>query len=1127
MKLILSIVALTLATGTAFAQSDTATLVGRVTDSTTAVVPGATVEVRDVATDAHRTVVTNKQGEYTVPELTPDTYDVTITKAGFEKTVEPSIVLTTDQTARFDVTLVVGSVEQTVTVTTEVGALNTETSDKGDTISPVEISEMPLDGRDFNDLVFNVAGVSTAEEGGKGSEFVANGVRSDQTNVQVDGINNTNPRDSTAEAAPPLDALQEFKVQTSNYSAEFGRVAGPVINLSIKKGGNVLHGSLFEFVRNDLFDAGNYFDVPGTHSELRRNQFGGTMGGPVYIPHLYNGHDKTFFLLSAESYRQVSGSNDIGIVPTLLERAGDFSQSFNTFTGVAFNTPVPPTTPGGQPTAPLPIYNPNTGSLLLPNPNAKSNYYPNGYPSVLPASAFDPIAVKLMNQFYPLPTTGVTLPSGNNYIVNEKAYSYWDNAVVKIDQQLAAHDEASIKYLFRHEHTTKPFSGSDTGQWGSVLHNLQTIVAFNETHIFTPNLINDFRSGLTRNVNNEHPFDMGIPWGALLGINGGTTNPALEDFPYFNVNGYETLGDSTQQPIQYTSNNYDTNDSLTWSHGKHTVKFGGDMLKVQYFQPTNSEFSGSIGFSGRATQGKPVTSSTAQNGFLEFLSGYTSTVDLRLGNTVNHLFDTSYAAFAQDDYKVLPGLTLNLGVRYELESLPYEENGQLSNYIPSLQKVVLAANETPALDLTLSQVSGATANIVYASQIGYPKTLVHPNYNRVAPRVGFALRPSLNDQLVIRGGYGIFYTGSRLTVIRTELAGQFPFSLVLSCGSGTIETSLPDCNGKNPKFSTVNGYDPNAPSSYVQSYNLTVERELPKGMAMELGYTGSKGTHIGWQVDINQANPYYTLSQYGSYTMPGCVTSSTSLCYARPNSNFSTIKQFVFNAYSNYNAATATLRKRFEHGLLFRLNFTYAKAIDLNSGLNYAGNGGYQGVQDTDHQNLMYARSDSDRKFVLNGNFVYMVPFHRNIFVSGWESAGSVQVDSGLPLTPQLNSPNSDTGFATLPNRVCNGALAHPSVNEWFNTACFPQATQTYPNFFGNSGRNIITGPKLVVISLSLSRNFRVTEKTKVQFRGEMFNVPNHPNFSTPNDALDQANVGSITSAKDPRVIQIGGKYQF
>ena len=450
---------------------------------------------------------------------------------------------------------------------------------------------------------------------GKGSEFVANGVRSDQTNVQVDGINNTNPRDSTAEAAPPLDALQEFKVQTSNYSAEFGRVAGPVINLSIKKGGNVLHGSLFEFVRNDLFDAGNYFDVPGTHSELRRNQFGGTMGGPIYIPHIYNGHDKTFFLLSAESYRQVSGSNDIGIVPSLLERAGDFSQSFNTFTGVAFNTPVPSTTPGGQPTAPLPIYNPNTGSLLLANPNAKSSYYPNGYPSLLPASAFDPVAVKLMNQFYPLPTTGVTLPSGNNYIINEKAYSYWDNAVVKIDQQLAAHDEASIKYLFRHEHTTKPFAGSDTGQWGAILHNLQTIVAFNETHIFTPNLINDFRSGLTRNVNNEQPFDMGIDWGALLGLNGGTTNPALEDFPNFNVSGYETLGDSTQEPITYTSNNYDTNDSLTWSHGKHTLKFGGDMLKVQYFQPTNSEFSGDIGFSGRATQGKPATTSTAQNGF--------------------------------------------------------------------------------------------------------------------------------------------------------------------------------------------------------------------------------------------------------------------------------------------------------------------------------------------------------------------------------------------------------------------------------------------------------------------------------------------------------------------------------
>lgn len=1098
MKWILAIVALMLgATASAMAQGGTATLVGRVTDPSHAVIVGATVVVRDLNSDAVRTVKTNKEGDYTVSDLTPGDYDVLITMPSFKEEEQPTFSLQTGQTARFDVTLQVGSVSEKVTVTTEIGALHTDTSDKGDVISPVEISEMPLDGRDFNDLVFNVAGIQPSEEGSKGSEFVANGTRSDSTNIQVDGINNTNPRDSTAEATPPLDALQEFKVQTSNYTAEFGRVAGPVINLTIKKGGNVVRGSLFEFVRNDLFDAGNFFDVKGTRSELRRNQFGGTIGGPIYIPHIYNGHDKTFFLLSEESYRQVSGSNEIGVVPTLLERQGNFSQSFNTFTGQPFSA-----------TPSIPIYNPETGAIL-------NNY-------MLPQAQWDPIAVEVMNQFYPLPNnTTFSLPGNNNYIVNEKAYSYWDNVLVKIDQQLHAHDEANIKYLFRHEHTTKPFENSLTGEFGAILHNLQTIVAFNETHIFKSNLINDFRSGLTRNVNNEHAFDSGTNWDQLIGMPApGLTEPALEQFPEFKPTGYETLGDSEDEPITFTTNNYDTNDTLTWSKGKHTAKFGGSMLKVQYFQPTNSEFSGAVGFSGKKTLTSGANQTiiaTAQNGFLEMLAGYNSSTDLRSGTVTNHLFDTNYAAFVQDDYKVSAGLTLNLGLRYELETLPYEENNQLSNFIPTSSSTgyaVLAATETPAVDAILAQ-SGNGAGVKFAAQVGLPRTLVYPNYARLAPRFGFALRPSLNDQLVIRGGYGIFYTGSRLSVIRTELSGQFPYSIVKTClaggGGGGLASAFTGCTDK---FSTINGYDPHAKSSYVQSFNLTVERELPKGLAVELAYTGSTGTHLGRQIDINQEDPDLPDGK-GGFLRP--YASSVA---------FTTIPWFNFNAYSNYNAGTATVRKRFEHGLLFRLNFTYARYLDTTAGLNYAGDGGYEGAQDTRNPNAEYGRDDSDRKFVLNGNFVYLLPFHKNIIVSGWESAGSVQVDSGQPFTPQLSGPTASDAEATRPNRVCNGALAHPTINDWFNLSCFPQVPQP-SGVFGNSGRNILTGPKLVVIDLSLSRNFRITDKTKLQFRWEVFNVPNHPNFMLPNDNVDESTAGTITSAANPRVMQLGAKYQF
>lgn len=1091
MKVVGLILALLLAaTGSAFAQDTNATLTGRVTDASHAVLPGASVTVTDLTTNAVRHTKTNKAGDYSVSNLVPGMYSVVIEMQGFKSVEQPSVTLETAQIARLDVTMVVGAVTETVNVTTQVGAIDTDTSDKGDVIAQVEISEMPLNGRDFNDLVFNVAGVSTSEEGSKGAAFVANGVRSDQSNVIVDGVNNTNPRDSTAAATPPLDALQEFKVQTSGYSAEYGRVAGPVINLQIKKGGNKITGSIFEFVRNDFMDAGNYFDVKGTKSELRRNQFGGTVSGPVVIPHIYDGHDKTFFVVSEESYREVAGQDTIGVVPTLAERQGDFSQSIDQSTGQPFSA------------------NPNQGLYDPVNNMTFANW-------VVPKQYWDPVATQLMNQFYPLPTVGLLLPAGNNYIVNEKGYTYWDNVLAKIDQQIGAHDEANFKFDFRHENTLNPFGGSDTGLWPSRQARREYIYSFNETHLFSANVINDFRIGLTRQTNDEHPVDRGTNWAAALGIPGTTSDPNLAQFPYFNVNGYETLGDSTQQPVQYIDNNYDTTDTVTWSKGKHTIRMGGDMLKVQYFQPTNSGFSGSISFSGKT--------SLDSNGFAEFLEGASTSTDLRIGTVTNHLHDTSYAAFVQDDYKATANLTLNLGLRYELETMPYEENNQFSNFIPAVGKTLIAAAETPALDALIGSLSSknvpGTTLIGYAAQYGYPRTLIYPNYNRLAPRVGFAWRPSANEMSVIRGGYGIFYMGSRLTVIRTELSGAFPFSQSLSCGAATkvpfeqafSGAALAGCSNKF----TSNGYDPHAPSPYVQSYNLTYEHEQPKGLAVEIAYTGSHGVHQGRQYDINQVNAIN----------PQCP-SPAKAGTLRAFCNNSTINFFSFDAYSHYDAGTVTLRKRYNRGLMFRLNFTYGKTLDLQSGLNYAGNGGFKGVQDIAHPQAEYGRADSDRNLILSGNFVYLLPFKKSILLKGWETAGSVQASSGLPFTPQLNGPTNDSGVATRPNRVCKGTLAHPTVNAWFNVACFPQTSGAVGDF-GNSGRNILTGPSYVQINMSLLRNFRITDRQKLQLRWEVFNVPNHPNFATPNDNVDEPNVGSITSAKDPRVMQLGAKYLF
>lgn len=778
-KLALALAALTIGfSASAGAQAPTATLVGTVRDSQKSLIVGADVTVRDVNTNAVRTAKTGPQGEYSISGLDPSTYDVTIAKTAFETVEDPSITLEALQTARFDATLQVGSVTQEVKVTEEVGALNTENGEKGDVISPVEISEMPLDGRDFSDLVFNVGGVAPSEEGTKGSPFVAGGARSDATSIIVDGMNNTNPRDSTAEAAPPLDALQEFKVSTSNYSAEYGRVAGPVVNLVIKKGGNTVHGSLFEYVRNDLFDGSNYFDIPGSRSELRRNQFGATIGGPVYIPHIYNGHNKTFFLISEESYRDVAGANSITVVPTLLERAGNFTKSINTYAG----TPLP----SDYLTNPF-ASGKNTSFPVSPcyqyDPVSKTNVA-SGYSDsdCIPASYFNSISVNLLN-YVPLPNYTQNSPTGfgNNYITNQKTYENWDNIVVKLDQQLHAHDEASVRWLYRKESQMNPFAGAPIGLWGSILHNAQTIIGVTETHIFNSSLINEFRDGLTRNVNNEHELDAGTDWAATLGIPGTTTVPSLEQFPTFKPTGYTSLGDSEQEPVTFTTNNFDTNDTLTWNHGKHTAKFGGSMLRIQYYQPTNSEFSGTWTFNGRNTGPAKNTG----NAWAEFMLGAPSSAGLEQGIVVNHLFERDYAGFVQDDYKILDKLTLNLGLRYEYQSLVHEENGQLSSFDPQVMNstgtpgaLVLASDASIGGDAGLANVlatygeSAAAPYITTASAAGLPQTLVHPNDLRFAPRIGWAWRPSINNSLVVRGSWGIFFTGSPAWVMLPAAASS-------------------------------------------------------------------------------------------------------------------------------------------------------------------------------------------------------------------------------------------------------------------------------------------------------------------------------------------------------------------
>jgi hypothetical protein len=1059
--------------GLAAAQTPTATLVGRVVDATRAGVTGADIRVRNVETNEVRSAQTQLDGEYTVPSLSPGAYEVTIEKPGFKLLHESNLVLQIDQTARLDAQLEIGAVAQSVQVQAEVPLVNTETATRGDVIAPNEITEMPLNGRDFNDLALMVAGVQPAEQSAKGSPYVVNGARADASNVTIDGLNDFNPRDAGAQARPPLDALQEFKMQTSGFSAEYGRLAGGVVTMALKSGGNDVRGSVFEYVRNDLFDARNFFDA--AKSELRRNQFGATVTGPVSIPKLYSGHDRTFFLVSWESYRQVSGSTDLGVVPSLLERQGDFSQSYDA-TGKL-----------------IPIKDPLASGSCTATSTAAC--FPGNR---IPAARMVSSAQQLLN-YYPLPNN-----VGAN---NERSYGVsadsWDNFLFKVDQKLGPKDTAAMRVMQRWETSANPFSGSTTGTFASTTDVGQLLLGFSETRVFSPTLINEFRVGLTRTKDSELSAYSGTSWAAKVGIPGTTTDPSLEGFPKFSITGFETLGDSTSNPIRYVVNNFDYNDGITWNKGRHTIRIGGDVLRVQYYQPTNSNFNGTFTFNAKMTG----------DGIADFELGFPSSTSRKIGTVTNHIFSANYAAYVQDDFKLHPNLTLNVGLRYELQMPPYEQAGQMTNFVPSLGVVVMAGSKTvPNLAATLASV-GLTNNVGLSSTYGLPFALVYPNYDNLAPRVGLAWRPFGNGRTVIRTGYGVFYTGSRLSAMRTDLTGGFPYSLSQSFTGSTSNPSLltlanpfPDSLAKVSGTTTTSGWQLHAPSPYLESWNFTVEREIGRGVAIEASYQGSKGTHLGRKYDVNQ-----------ELRTPAATT--------RPYAGYGDTEYYSFGANSSYNAGTVTLRKRFEHGLFFRANYTYGKSIDENSGLNYAGAGGYQGAQNSLDVNAERGLSDFDMRQVFSMNFAYLLPFH-HFLVRGWQIAGSGMIHSGQPFTPQYSGPSADLAQATRPDRLANGSLPNPSATMWFNLNAFQSVPDTAYRY-GNSGRNILEGPGSVAINLALSKQFRIGERAKAQFRWETFNTTNHTNFQLPADTLDKANAGSITSAGAARVMQIGLRCQF
>jgi hypothetical protein len=1040
------------------AQNPTATIVGTIRDATGAVIAGASIGVRNTETNDVRTAQAGAEGEFTLPNLPAGIYEVTVRHTGFRTLIEKNLELQLEQVARLDLKLEVGGVAETIEVTATIPLLNTENAVKGEVMVAQEVVEMPLNGRDFNDLSFLTPNVVPAAQGGAGSALNINGARADNTNFIIDGFNDQNPKGAAAQARPNIDALQEFKMQTGNFSAEYGRLAGGVVNMVLKSGANAPHGTLFEFVRNYMFDARGFFDPEV--APLRRNQFGGLLSGPVWIPKVYNGRNRTFFLFSWESYRNGTSDTTLARVPTLLERQGNFTQS-----GIVPKDPV--------------------GGANFPG-------------AIVPASRFSPIALKAA-AFYPQPNrAGV-----NNLLTTVPDTDHWDSFLMKFDERISNNDNVSYRYTKKYNRTTNPLAGSDAPSFGNNVKVHQCLMGVTYTHMFSPVVINEGRLGFSRTASHTRGFHAGHDYAADFGLTGVTTDPQLIGFPRFTINGYAVLGDTANTPVDFWVNNIQGGDTLTWVKGRHLFKFGGEVLRTQFFMPYNNQNRGVFAFQGKWTN----------QSYADFLLGLQDSSKRQVGTTPNYLLGTNYSFFAQDDWKVSSKLTISLGLRYEIPKPPLEKYGRLTNFIPDFGKLVLADDRTLQGGIGYTNADLVTT----AKALGIPQTLIYTRFGDLGPRVGFAWRPLGGNRSVVRGGYGIFYGTQLMNSVRNDLANVFPFAISQTVNRKandvtylTMANPFPIAANLVGTINNVAGFDLHAATPYTQNWNLTVEHEIGAGSALEIAYVGSKGTHLSRKYNLNQPIRSAALAPN----------------FPRPYPLVGTIDFYGFYVNSIYNAGTVSFRKRFTRGFFYRLNYTYAKSIDEGSQSSGNSDGGIGQPQNSLCLRCDRGRSDWDRGHVFTMNFSYEVPWRKNVLVRGWQLTGTGRAYTGTPFTPQVSNINLDQGDANRPDRILKGTLANPTPDMWYNIAAFPPLP-TGSFRFGNSGRNILDGPGFLEINLSVFKNFYFEKHGSLQFRWEVFNALNHANLNLPNVNVNEPTAGTIPTAGTPRLMQFGLRYRF
>jgi hypothetical protein len=1156
-----TIAVIILAAGThlCFAQKDAGAIAGTAHDGSGAVVAGVSVTAKDIDHGTAVTVSSNTSGEYVVGPLKVGRYTIMARKTGFESVVSTPIILQVQQRVVFDITLTVGAISQSVTVTDSTAQLQTETSDLGQVIDSRQIANLPLNGRNFAQLALLSPGTAPAAPGSRDQSsfgFSANGARSLQNNFLLDGIdNNSNLPDllngSSYVIEPPVESLQEFKVQTSSYTAEFGRGNGAIINAVTHSGTNQLHGAAYEFFRNDALDARNYYDT--TRQPYKQNQFGGTIGGPVVIPHIYNGRDRTFFFTDYEGFRSVDSEPIPAIVPTSAQLAGDFSANIDYTNAVAdANSGAPVVDCNGQPTYNGEIFNSRLAQQSSLNTSGYCGVpfgYANGLPTnVIPAGLIDPLAARLAALY---PAANADNP-GYNFVASPKRVINHNNFDLRLDQQIRAGDSAFSRYSFETVPSNIPAVFGPVADGGDFFSGISTThyhsLAIGETHIFTPQLVNEFRFGYNRIVserlqpgyNSDIANTIDFPGIPVAPLNGG--------LPQLTFSDVSQIGSSLYLPSRELQNTYILSENLTWVRGNHSIRFGVEIDRNEFsiYQP--AEPRGTLDFGTQFTDNAgSLTLGTGGSGFASFLLGIPDSGSI--SNAINiDYFRPSWNFYAQDDWKLSPKLTLNYGLRYELYQTVRERNNHEGTYDLTTQTLILPKGQPTTLTPQL-------AAIIPVSATG-SDGLIHPDLNNFAPRLGLAY--SLMSKSVLRAGYGFFYGGSESGPYSNPSPGYNPpyyatNSYSPNCSLGSANSTQTDCsipglsvlaNGfptdalTDPNTPLLYSLDPHLVTPYVQQYQLSTEYQLPSNFLFTAAYAGSHGLKLYTFFNGNEATPSADPTADVASRRPIPIIDAP-------------IQWFRSSGESNYNSLQFSVARSASTGLSLLAAYTYAHGMDNASSANLGSQNGGD-FRDFRHPNAEYGNSDTDVRHRFTFSYLYPLPVGQgqrylgaiskplDQLIGHWQLGGITTFSTGnwYTVTDAINFANvpdggGNVGSSQRPNYVSNPNSKPCVSGTYFNTCAF---TDPDEGSFGNVNRNTVAGPGTEEVDFSLFKLFALSERANLEFRSEFFNILNHYNplfapaaasASVGATVRDTPGFGYLTAAQPPRQIQFSLKLSY